>query len=407
MFTKVLNNKFFSILLSVLIAIGLWFYVTGVYNPDTSEVFKGVQVVVEYKGSVPDKMGLVPTDTTIATVDVKVNGPRVLLATMTKDKIVAKADLTAVNKTGSYQIPVEITLPSDQLNLVSKDPQNIPLNFDKKATVQVPVKVNITGKINDNLLVGSVSSAPQEITVTGPESVLKTIKYALADVDVTNITASKETKTSFMLVNDKLKQVKMASITTDFDTVNVSIPILFNKKIPLSVELINTSGGNDSKYAEVKIAPESISLAGSEEVLNEINNINIGQIDTSKIVKNTTQTFDLVLPNNVNNVNDIKSAKVTVTFKDIITNSLTVNNITIRNAPANKKVTALTTSVSVKVRGLSADISSLTGSQINAVIDLEGAAIAKGNLTVPLTFELPKGINAGVVGSYSAIISVK
>lgn len=409
MLGKLFNNKPVTIVMAFFISVILWFYVAGVYNPDTSDTFRNVQVVVEYTGSVPESMNLVPTDDTIQMVDVKVNGPRVLLATMAKEKIVAKADLSAVNKVGSYPIPIDIKFPpGQQIELVSVEPQNITMNFDLKSTVVVPVKVDVTGKVNDKLLVGTIQTTPQQITVTGPESILKTIENAVTTIDVSDITTTQEIKTSFILTDKDNNQINMSSITTDFETVNITVPILLEKEIPLLVDLINASGGSDAGFADIKITPKTITISGSEDAINAVNNVYLGKIDTSKIIKSKSETFPVILPNDVNNVNKIVDVKVTVSLKEFVTKSLTIRNIEIRNSPPGRTVSTVTKSVTIKLRGLPADISAITADQIKAVIDLQNSeTISKGRITRQLTFELPTGVNVGVNGAYDAIINVK
>ena len=97
----------------------------------------------------------------------------------------------------------------------------------------------------------------------------------------------------------------------------------------------------------------------------------------------------------------------TASINDVVTKTFEIKNIVINNAPPNKTVKLLTNSITIKVRGLAADLGAVNPDNIIAAIDLVGTNNNAGRFTVPVKFEIPQGINAGVSGEYTAVISVK
>ena len=70
-------------------------------------------------------------------------------------------------------------------------------------------------------------------------------------------------------------------------------------------------------------------------------------------------------------------------------------------------VQVITQMQQITVRASSDDISKITASNVHAVADLSGISANAGTYTVPLTIEIYGYPNAGVIGSYNAVVSLE
>jgi ABC-type uncharacterized transport system fused permease/ATPase subunit len=61
----------------------------------------------------------------------------------------------------------------------------------------------------------------------------------------------------------------------------------------------------------------------------------------------------------------------------------------------------------VRLRGLSADVMSISANDIRAVVDLSSFTATLGNVSVPVTFTVADGKNVGVVGKYTVTVTIQ
>lgn len=157
-------------LLSVVMAFGLWFFVNAAER-DTEQAF---QVAVELHNLPPDLILISPP---IDFVDLRVTGPRTLLARIDPDRLTIPLDLSGVRPG-----PAVFRLRTDTLNLprgvniVRLTPSEVTLQFARRISRKVPVRVAFQGKPPTDLRVTETSVAPEEIEIIGPEPTVRRIE---------------------------------------------------------------------------------------------------------------------------------------------------------------------------------------------------------------------------------------
>lgn len=157
-------------LLSVVVAVGLWFFV----NAGERDTEISLQVPVELRNIPPTVMLVSPR---VDFVDVVVRGPGTLLQRIHRDSISVPLDLRGV-RTG----PAVLRIMAEALDLprgvavVRLTPSEITLQFAAKMRKRVPVRVPITGKAPAGLRVTGTKVAPESIEVVGPAGEVDAIK---------------------------------------------------------------------------------------------------------------------------------------------------------------------------------------------------------------------------------------
>lgn len=94
-------------LLSMVLAFGLWAWVTYENDPETTRVLGGIPVMVENLSTDLELLGESPT------VDVTIQGPQSIVIPMERDQVVPAVDMSDVEEAGSHEIDVDVTAPDD------------------------------------------------------------------------------------------------------------------------------------------------------------------------------------------------------------------------------------------------------------------------------------------------------
>ncbi|MEG0770545.1 MAG: CdaR family protein [Clostridia bacterium] len=405
------------IITSLLIAIAFWFYVVGVYAPETAKVIRDVPLTATLSKtanltddknidleSAQEKLMILKG--TPATVDVVVDGLRTELGTLSSDDIKAEIDFSTITGAGEYELPVKVKLPS-QYKLVSVNPDKVVVKIEKKITMGIEVAPNTTGKVKDGYALESIKSVPAIISVTGPEMVVTSIKKAVANIDITDANDVVAKKSSYTLLDKNGTIIDMTNITTDVSQVLVTANVFKSKIVPFTAKVINSSGGSDENFSTVNINPKEIEIVGSSSIIDSINSIDLGVVDMAEATtKGQTFTIEIVIPNGVKALTPVTKATVNVTYPELSTKTLNIKNFEFVGANAARGSLPNGYSVSVKVRGVASDLDALNESMIKGTIAIPDVA-ATGKTQITITFNLPSESKTSVIGKYNAIVTIK
>ncbi len=124
-----MKSKLPTLLLSFIVAMGLWLYVVTTVSPEADQNYTGIPVVFENETSLLDR-GLMLVSGENATVSVRLYGKRANLNWLTSSNIIVTADLKAVTEPGKYELEYKVSYPSGITNV----------SLDKRITPSVTVE---------------------------------------------------------------------------------------------------------------------------------------------------------------------------------------------------------------------------------------------------------------------------
>lgn len=131
---------------------------------------------------------------------VTLRGPREVVAQITADKVVGRRNLTENPATlqdflsrGRGTIPIrreDVSVPP-QLELVSTDPSELELGFEKVDLMLIQVEGKLAGTLAPGLVVRSVSTRPSFVLVRGPKALIENgpQAYPTQPVDISRLRA--------------------------------------------------------------------------------------------------------------------------------------------------------------------------------------------------------------------------
>lgn len=405
------KNKFVAALLSALVAFGLWLYVITVVSPGSEETFYDIPVSLQGEALL-ESNGLMIVSKEIPTVTLKLSGNRTDLNQLDPSNIRIVVDLSKIYEAGTANLRYTPYYPGsiaeDAVTEQSRYPDTITLEVERKIKKDVPLKVVYSGKLQEDFvadtekveLTNSVGEAISTVQVSGPKSVIDKIAQAVIEVDLTGRSVSFSESYRYSLCDDKGEPVDVGMVETNTAEINLTLYIQRMKQIQLAVTVVN-GGGATEETSDILIEPATITVAGSESVLEALEDVLVlGTIDLATLTSDTELVFPVTLSDGVTNLSLVTEAKVTVKFPELLTKTFTVTKFSAMNVPEGLEAEILAQALQVTVRGPKNLVNKMKERDITVSVDFANAQI--GTFTLKPTIVMGSNYKeVGAVGTYS------
>ena len=229
------------------------------------------------------------------------------------------------------------------------------------------------------------------ITLTAPNSPTQ-ISVAKVDYQGNFVPGA-----TLQLLDKDGNKLKPKEISGNYDTVSVSMPVLMNKDLPLTVSLVGGAGATEDNCV-VEVEPKSIQVAGDTTVLQKLNQLVVATVDLSSFATSYEATVTIPLGNDLKNLSGVTEATVRISVRGLETAKVTATNIT--TTGTNRRVEIMTTSLDVTVRAPADTISQITADNVRVVVDLTNYRATSGTVAVPAKVYVDGFSNAGAIGEY-------
>ena len=410
-----MKSKVLRILLSLVIALGIWVYVVSVVSPEYEATIHSIPVELVGAEDLADRDLIIVSNKNF-TVDLKLLGNRVDLKKLSASNITIQADLSQIKEPGEHTIRYDIIYPSivqsGNIDALEKHPQYITLTVAERGTKQVPVKVKYKGSVPTDYVADRQN--PQinhkTVTITGPVEELERVDHVSILVDLTDqvSTITGVFRPTICDANGNAL-VDAAMLSCDVKEIQTTIKIQKIKTVPIVVEVI-PGGGLTAEDVELNLSIRSIVVSGSEAALEKLDQIVVGQIYLSNVMTSTTMDFEIPLPAGVGNVTGATSVAVDIKLlRELQVQEFEVMQIFTVNEPQNCKVTLLTRSIRVKIRGTEEALAYLRQNPDNIVAVVDCSDVSDGhnqNMVLNVTIKITNENGAGAVGEYTVTVNV-
>ena len=396
-FTKDIGWK----LLSLAIAVALWFTVINTENPlETRSYIASVQI--QNEESLFERGYVVVNENEINStrVTVRLRGQRLALDTLSQSSTKVQAIVDLSNVIYSYNgepvsVPVNIVIPSvvnNSFEILSKSVQSVTVDIQPYINKDFTVKpvVNYSDESSGELI--NAVTSPSTITAYGAKSVINSIAEVRASVTpdtLKNDMVMTASPTAYDAEGNVVNNVTFSS-----SELSVKISMDDMKSVRIAVD---TTGrpAEDYQVTGLYLSPETIDVAGSEEALSGISVIRLPDIDIAGMDSNIIRTFDIgdYLPEGVRIVGGTDTVTATVTLerneeKNIVipADSITDNGTTPEGLTAHIE----SEDIEITVSGPAGKLELVDG--VNAYVDLSGYEAGTYE-DVPVVIELPGDVS--------------
>lgn len=404
-----MKNKILPILLSAVIAFGLWAYVITVDQPESEKTYYNIPVVLQNESILTERGLMIVSERPTVTLDL--SGTRTNLNQLNESNINVIANVASIVTPGTHELTYNVSypgnIPSGSIVRKKSDPDMITLKVENRITKPIPVVPDYMGTTVPEGLVADKENMIldyETIEVSGPESVLDQITQAVILVDLQDQTQTIVGEYTYTLCDEAGEPVDSQLVTTNAELVNLTLPIQRVKEITLELNIIE-GGGATALTSVIDIQPRTIRVSGSEALLDDLDVLEIGTVDLSTLEGNTILNFDILLPEGVVNETGISEAVVEVKFPNLKAQSFSVSNIVLQNVPEGMQAELITQMLEVKLRGPVAMMENITEGDITAVVDLSQASAGTDKFAVQIVLN-SEFAGVGALNSYTVMVAL-
>lgn len=401
---KKLGNNLGLKILSFVIAILVWLLVVNINNPigTKSFVISDVQLLNEAYIDADGKMCM--QDEEQVPIRVTIKAQRKILDKISVNNIRAVADLQQAVSLNTDPVMVPITVLCDHImqDNIEVSPQNLSLHLEDKDTQEFVVNVTTDNtKPDRGYEIGTLTSNPEKIKITGPTSLINKIDKVNASIDVDGATEDITTEKDVKIIDKNGEEFT----DSDMGYLNVSRVYVTAKlwKVQANVKIkAGYSGSPKSGYQveSVSTTPNVISVAGSEEALATLKDQNNTITIPDYVADISDRDSDLeekinisdYLPDDLKLTSDSSEdvfVRVNVLPMGSSVCEVPTKNIVVNHAPDGMQVSFDTANIEVRVQKTDSSLDDLTEDQIKASIDLSD--VGEGSHEVPVSIEIPDG----------------
>lgn len=406
---KLLSNLGLK-LLSVLIAVVLWFVVVMTNNPKDTKTFYDVPVklvnveLLAKEGKVYEILD--GTDLVRVTVEM----PRNRMSELTKDDIVAEADVSKLTEINTVPITCSVINPDLNISDITCNRDAVRLSVEEEAKKWLNVQYNLVGNVGEGYVVDGVDRSSTRIQIVGPKSAVDRVNSVVAEVDVTNAISNVTVNVEPMFYDAEGNLLQLPSVTKNEDIVHVEVKVLAKKEVPIELSYMGEPAEGYLVTGRIDIDPSTVMVAGTLNALVGVNKIVIPaeEIDITGATGDYTVSVSIrkYLPENLKLVEVDGSsgrANITVGIEAEAERTLTIpeRNISVQSLPEGFEAAfdQEAGAYRLTILGLNADISGIDQAQVRGTVDVAAwmeseniSQLAAGTYRLPVSFELPEEI---------------
>lgn len=408
-FGRLIENKRFTMVFSILIAVIAWLVVVIQLDPMQKKVIRDIPVTYDLADTQADKLGLEVIKIEPANVSITVEGKRYQVSKLTQADFKVEFSAVSIQGAGSYTLELRASSKenSSEFQVANISSSTVNVTFDKVSSKTITLTAQAPNiKVEDDFILENPVPTPDKLEVKGPEQYIDRLDHGIIMTDASETLTQTTTKKGTLLLYDvDGNQLDNSWFTFDRETFEVVIPVYKQATVPLTFKYKNVPANLDTSKLEYSMSVNQIDIAGSEDAVQNISEINLGYIDIRELDVGKTFQFNISVPSGFKNISNV--TQVTVTFTDTNWSSklLDVTDIRQSNIPSGYTITVQNSSIqNVKIVGDQSVIGTLMPNDLVATVDYTSQPIKEGSQTVQVTIEVVSKENVWVVGSYDCIV---
>lgn len=411
MWNKIKDSKGVYIAISIFCAILIWMYIDVTEKPDAPVTIRNIPVTF-YGEDLLEEEGLMIADAEGRTVNLTLTGNRSTLSNLNRDNITIRVDASSqISEAGEVSLDYSVVLPSgtSSVKIKSRSVDTIDVTVIKMDRKTIALRGVFTGSVADGYMYDTsrFSFSVEQITIHGEQSLVESVDHAVVTLSEKNLQDTWKGSLPVTLVDGEGKTVQSDSLILSDTVVDVTFPVYAVKTVPLAVT-IKEGGGATEEDITQEISPKTITVSGTKNALEELDEITLGEIDLSQVITSETETIAIDLPEGITNVSGTTSAKVSVTINsDLVTRKLDISNLVLKNIPEGREASLVTESLEVRIRGDKDSMDLLMASDVSAEVDLSTLdAEASGTCAVAADVKVKGLSDVGVIGTYEVTVRI-
>lgn len=406
------NNKL-VFLFSLITAFIIWVILNASRSDSTPITISDIPVNIQLSDSaIQDGLRIFSGQNLKAQINI--SGNKLIVSQVKKEDITITAPQASstIISPGTYTLELvakKVGVLTDYEFASSVQPTNfVTVMVDRYRESEFIIEPEIEFSVNPEYFLGATVLSSPNVILSGPESEISKIKRIVVKGEIAQeLQDTFTSKIPIVMYDAYGKQIISETISSTVSEVEVTIPVLMKKTLPVHPNFINIPQNLDLSSEIIKVTPNSLEIAGPEEQINSMDTIELDPLDFSKInLQHNRFDLPINLPSSCKSLNNIYSSEVYIDTSKFKEKSFWVTNFSFINVPNGKTAKVYTDGIDVKIVGLPNKIRSLSSSYIKAEIDLMNKEDVSGSMEIPAKIVINGYTGAWVYGKYLINIEI-
>ena len=253
------------------------------------------------------------------------------------------------------------------------------------------MQFNTTKELPEGYQVGTLSSDPSRVTVSGPTSAFSNLAAVKANVDLSAITDGGSVTAPLALYDGNNRTLSGSGLTISQSTVEVTVSL--NQAKEISISIAGSSGTPADGYVVSKVdySPKLLTISGSKNALANISTVSIPSRELDITGANSNKTFDIAieqyLPEGITlSEGQSGTISVTIELEQLQTESFQIDasQFQLVNTKPEYEYELIDPVLTLTLQALQADLDSFNPETLQGTIDVGGLEAGE-YINVPVT----------------------
>lgn len=378
---RTMRNTPGLLILSALLGISLWVFVTEEENPTRVEELGNLVLVqaVNVDPGLAVANQLQSVQLTLAAPEERWEEIEANLASFS-----AFVDLRGVTER-EQEVRVQVDIEGVRgVRVVEVVPERVTVNLEDLTSVEVPVRVRPVGPLPLGYEQGDTSVDIPAVTVTGPESLVSRVSDAVADVNITGLTLGIEPTVA--LIPRGVGGGEIRGVTLEPATARVGVEIRQSTLVRTLSLQVDPQGAPAPGYhvTNVVVSPSTITVEGTLEALQQLTTINLGAVDVTDAQIDVTRALPVELPQGIT-ADESRSITVVVQIAPIEGDFTVALVPEVIGLSGGVSATLDPETIEVTLTGPLPLLSQLTANDLAVTLDVTGLDVGIHDVTAEIT----------------------
>ena len=256
------------------------------------------------------------------------------------------------------------------------------------------VQFNTTKELPEGYQVGTLSSDPSRVTVSGPTSAFSNLAAVKANVDLSAITDGGSVTAPLALYDGNNRTLSGSGLTISQSTVEVTVSL--NQAKEISISIAGSSGTPADGYVVSKVdyTPKLLTISGSKNALANISTVSIPSRELDITGASSNKTFEIAieqyLPDGIT-LSEGQSGTISVTIEleqlQMESFQIDASQFQLVNTKPEYEYELIDPALTLTLQALQADLDSFNPETLQGTIDVGGLEAGE-YINVPVTLTL-------------------
>jgi YbbR domain-containing protein len=352
------------------------------------------EVITPFNGRIPVERPEVPPGFVLrgqlGDVEVTLRGPADAVAAIGQPELRATLDIANVEAGPEPQdAPVRVTIADARVRVVEVTPPSVSIRLERRTERVLAVQFRSANDPPAGFHAGAATFRPQEVTVSGPESLVATVAAVLATVRFGDAPVDLAQDVRPIPVDAAGQPVE--GVQVDPVSVQASVPVLSTATTRTVPVLWQLRGAVATGYwiSRVTTDPVVVTISGERQIVTAVERIETAPVDVGGLTSSRTFETPLLFPDGVKLVGQVR-ATATVTVVALAgTRPFPLVAVQVANLGPGLAAEVDPRTVSTVLSGTVPVLSGLGAESVTATVDASGRG--PGSHSLEVTVRAPSG----------------